>query len=72
MVKHSLANGEYNSRRAECEEAVRVLAHFLPQARALRDVTLADLAHYGGELRPSFYKRYIIDPIRSLQFSQFE
>jgi galactokinase len=56
-VKHSLANGEYNSRRAECEEAVRVLSHFLPYVRALRDVTLADLAHYARELRPSVYKR---------------
>ena len=57
MVKHSLASGEYNTRRAECEEAVRVLSRCLPHVRALRDVTLADLAHHTGELQPSVYRR---------------
>ncbi len=50
MVKHSIAQGEYNRRRAECEEGVRILSKHLPQARALRDVTLEDLEAYGGEL----------------------
>jgi galactokinase len=57
MVKHNLANGEYNSRRSECEEAVRVLSRCLPHVRALRDVTSADLEHHAGELRPSVYRR---------------
>ncbi len=37
MVRHSLAGGEYNKRRAECAEAA---AYF---GRSLRDVTLQDL-----------------------------
>jgi galactokinase len=57
MVKHDLANGEYNRRRSECEEAVRVLSRCLPHVRALRDVTSADLEHHAGELRPSVYRR---------------
>ena len=50
MVKHSVAAGEYNQRRAECEAGDRELAQHLPNVRALRDVTLADLAVYGQDL----------------------
>ena len=50
MVKHSIAKGEYNQRRAECEAGVRALSTYLPRVRALRDVTLEDLERYGPEL----------------------
>lgn len=50
MVKHSIAQGEYNQRRAECEAGMRVLSKHLPNARALRDVTLEALEAYGREL----------------------
>jgi galactokinase len=50
MVKHSIAKGEYNQRRAECEAGVRALSKHLPQVRALRDVTLEDLERYGYDL----------------------
>jgi galactokinase len=50
MVKHSIAQGEYNRRRAECEEGLRILSQHLPKARALRDVTMQDLEACGGEL----------------------
>jgi galactokinase len=43
MVRHELAAGEYNARRADCEAGVAVLAGQRPSVRALRDVTLADL-----------------------------
>ena len=43
MVKHEVAHSEYNTRRAECEEGVRLLSGFLPNIRALRDVSLTDL-----------------------------
>jgi len=49
MVKHELPASEYNARRAECEESVRLLARELPEVRSLRDVTLEDLARTGGE-----------------------
>jgi galactokinase len=42
MVRHSVAEGEYNKRRAECEEGVRLLSKHSPGIRALRDVTLAE------------------------------
>ncbi len=50
MVKHSIAKGEYNQRRAECEAGVRALSKYRPQVRALRDVTPEDLEAYGHEL----------------------
>ena len=57
MVKHSIAKGEYNQRRTECEEGVRVLAQRLPDVKALRDVTLDDLQAYGADLPDEVRKR---------------
>ena len=41
-VRHRHSGGEYNQRRAQCAEALRLLASELPGARALRDVLPAD------------------------------
>ncbi|HEV2195017.1 MAG TPA: galactokinase [Candidatus Acidoferrum sp.] len=57
IVKHELASGEYNRRRAECEEGVRALSMVLPEIRALRDVTLAQLENHGSLLDPNVYSR---------------
>ncbi|HKV63662.1 MAG TPA: galactokinase [Candidatus Acidoferrum sp.] len=57
MVKHELASGEYNARRAECEEGVRILRIVLPRIRALRDVTLAQLEEHRGILPPKVTAR---------------
>lgn len=57
MVKHELAHGEYNTRRAECEAGARFLAKKIPGITALRDVTPADLNRHGGGLSEVIYKR---------------
>src|ERR1700694_688742 len=57
MVKHDLASGEYNTRRAECEEGVRLLSRRLPLVRALRDVRIEDLDRFRGELPQTIYRR---------------
>jgi galactokinase len=57
MVKHELAAGEYNARRSECEEGVRILRTVLPQIRALRDVTLSQLEQYQHILPPKVIAR---------------
>jgi galactokinase len=57
MVKHSIAKGEYNQRRAECEAGVAILSKYLPAVRALRDVTPEDLATYGHELTDVVMRR---------------
>jgi galactokinase len=58
MVKHKLqAGGEYNVRRAECEEAVRKLCAALPQIRSLRDVSSEGLAQNRNLLSDTLYRR---------------
>jgi galactokinase len=70
MVRHSISGGEYNRRRAECEAGVRCFAAHLPGVRALRDVTLSDLAAYGGDLPETIARRcrhVITENSRALQ-----
>lgn len=55
-VKHTLAAGEYNSRRAECEMGVRLLQEWLPGITSLRDVSPAAMKRYGEKL-PAMIRR---------------
>lgn len=57
MVHHELASGEYNKRRASCEEAVRLLVPVLGAIKALRDVTPAELEANKGLLSDVTYRR---------------
>jgi galactokinase len=57
MVKHKLQAGEYNVRRAECEEAVLKLSAALPGIRSLRDVNLEQLAEQRSLLSDTLYRR---------------
>jgi galactokinase len=57
MVKHDNATGEYNARRAECEEAVHLFAQVLPAIGSLRDITFAQLEQHRGRLPERIYKR---------------
>jgi len=57
MVKHELASSAYNERRAQCEEGVKHLAKFLPDVKALRDVTITELEQYGRDLSEVVYRR---------------
>src|SRR5207237_7749209 len=57
MVKHELASGEYNRRRAECEEAVRRLSPVLPGIRALRDVNLEHRDKNRSRLPETIWRR---------------
>jgi galactokinase len=57
MVRHELASGEYNLRRADCEAAVKIFQLFLPEARSLRDITIDDLEKYKHALTPTVYRR---------------
>ncbi len=57
MVDHHLAGGEYNARRAECEEGVRRLASVLPGIESLRDVSMAELDRHRDRLTDVLYRR---------------
>jgi galactokinase len=57
MVRHGHSGGEYNERRAQCEEGVRILKQFYPTIKALRDVTPAQLESHRGDLHDLIYRR---------------
>jgi galactokinase len=57
MVKHELGTGEYNKRREQCEEGVRILSRSLPQVRALRDLSLDELEQNRSQLTDIVYRR---------------
>jgi len=57
MVKHGHAGGEYNQRRDECDEGVRILSQWYPDIRALRDVSVEQLEAHSADLPPIIYQR---------------
>ena len=57
MVKHELASSAYNERREQCEAGVQHLAQFLPDVKALRDVSIEQLEQYRGGLSEVVYRR---------------
>jgi galactokinase len=57
MVKHALASGAYNERRAQCEAAVEALKRWYPDIRALRDVSMERLEAHAADIAPILYHR---------------
>jgi galactokinase len=66
MVKHELSGGEYNRRREECEEGVRILSKSIPGIKALRDVTPQQLSSAANTIPPVIYKRclHVVEEIQ--------
>lgn len=66
MVKHELSGGEYNRRREECEEGVRILSKSFPGIKALRDVTPQQLSAAANVMPRVIYKRclHVVEEIR--------
>jgi galactokinase len=56
-VRHQHAGGEYNLRRAACEEGVRLLSRYLGPIKALRDVTPEQLEGRRRKLPKLVYRR---------------
>ncbi len=57
MVKHQHASGEYNRRREECEEGVKILATWYANIHTLRDISLEQLVEHSKDLPEKIYKR---------------
>jgi galactokinase len=57
MVKHEHSGGEYNRRREECDEGVKILKKWYPEIKALRDVSVEQLESHAADLPPVIYKR---------------
>jgi galactokinase len=64
-IRRKLSRSEYNQRRQDCEEAVRVLKTDLPTIRSLRDVGLDDFEKVCWKLPPRVEKRarHVIEEI---------
>ncbi|MCI0520441.1 MAG: galactokinase [Chloroflexi bacterium] len=68
-VRRTLTSGEYNSRRADCEQAVESLKANLPGIASLRDVNLGTFNHLAGRLPERIHKRarHVIEEIARAQ-----
>ncbi len=56
-VKHSLASSEYNKRRMQCEEGVKIFSKIDENISSLRDITSSFLALHKNNLPEEIYKR---------------
>jgi len=56
-VRRKLTSGEYNKRRAACEEAVRLLQQDLRNIKSLRDVSVKDFNRFAKKLPDEVSKR---------------
>jgi galactokinase len=69
MVKHSLADTEYNVRRQQCEHGVAVMKNFLPGSiHSLRDVPLSALQAHKADMDQTVFNRclYVVTEIERL------
>lgn len=67
-VKHSLASTEYNMRRQECEEGVKLIQQYHPEVKSLRDATVDMLDKYVLPKNDVVYNRclYVVQEIKRL------
>ncbi|MBP6387179.1 MAG: galactokinase [Pseudarcicella sp.] len=56
-VKHSLGDSEYNTRRLECEEGLRILHSIYPTVKSFRDVHPAMVEQNKNSFSENVYKR---------------
>jgi galactokinase len=63
MVSHSLASSEYNTRRAQCEEGVKILQQYYLHVNSLRDVEWDIIKLHELEFPPKVWDRckYVIE-----------
>ena len=68
-VRRALTSGEYNKRRADCEEAVRILSAELPGIRSLRDVDVETFNRFADRLPERVQKRarHVVEEIERSQ-----
>lgn len=68
-VKHSLASSEYNVRRKECEEGVRLISQTYPQVRSLRDADMRMVNECLAMADQKVINRctYVVEEIQRLQ-----
>jgi galactokinase len=64
-VQHSLASGEYNTRRSQCTAGLNFLSSKDPQIKSFRDVPVETLEKYRGDMDEVIYRRcsYVVHEI---------
>jgi galactokinase len=73
MVKHSIAGGDYPTRRRESEAACAIINGHRGHVPFLRDATLEDLEKWGHEMEPKSYlraKHVITEDLRTVAASE--
>lgn len=62
-IKHSLASTEYNTRRKQCEEGIRIIGSSYPGIKSLRDVNMEMLDNLVAPKNPMVYRRckYVVE-----------
>ncbi len=73
MVKHSIAGGDYPTRRRESEAACAIINGHRGGVPFLRDATLEDLEKWGHEMEPKSYlraKHVITEDLRTVAASE--
>jgi galactokinase len=67
-VKHSLASSEYNTRRQQCEAAVKLVQAHHPEVKSLRDVSPGMLKRYVASVDGLVNQRaeYVVEEIARL------
>src|ERR1039457_1085801 len=73
MVKHSIAGGDYPTRRRESEAACAIINSHRGGVPFLRDATLEDLAKWGNEMEPKSFlraKHVISEDLRTVAASE--
>ena len=67
-MRRALTSGEYNKRRADCEEAVRRLREKLPGIKSLRDVSVDAFNQHASQLPEQVEKRarHVVEEIERL------
>ena len=73
MVKHSIAGGDYPTRRRESEAACAIINGHRGGVPFLRDATLDDLKKWGHEMEPKSYlraKHVITEDLRTVAASE--
>ena len=62
-VSHNLASGEYNVRRSQCEEGVKIIQKKYSKVKSLRDVSFIMLNEFKSKMLPVIYDRcsYVVE-----------
>lgn len=58
-VKHTLASSEYNIRRQECEQGVKILSQKFPNIHSLRDVSMEQIEDCASQMTPKVLNRCV-------------